>query len=446
MGKSTLSPGLFQAAAQPCIRGRFRTLAAANATSVAALHSIQAISRSVATSFPDSSFLWLLPTMALTGYASGVAMIAFGQALHGRSTLECHLGFLVLALTAASIAPDIVSLATASFGVGVGAAVAPRLLASATQLVRPAAAGGAIGRIICGSLVAILCVRLLGDSLASVAGWRSVFLGLAASVAALVVFGRATRPAYQAEIRAVSAHNGLRALWQSYPLLRRSCAQQATLFAAYNGGWMTALAALPDHERRLVVIGGSFAGIIAALVAGPLSDRAGQQNVVKAGAAAMLVAGSLILPAAYNSDPGTVRVLLLVTGMALVDAGLQIALVANQTRVQALDPGARARLAATLTISGFLGGAIGAGAASWLWYTSGWRSAVGVVAVGGCLAFACSLFADVTKRPERSRSGEAIPILGTTNHHSITRRFSFFCRQQRLQFTSWARLLWRAWV
>jgi hypothetical protein len=48
-------------------------------------------------------------------------------------------------------------------------------------------------------------------------------------------------------------------------------------------------------------------------------------------------------------------------GMGLLDAGTQVALVANQTRAQALasSPAMRGRLAAIVTTIGFVGGALG---------------------------------------------------------------------------------------
>jgi hypothetical protein len=57
-----------------------------------------------------------------------------------------------------------------------------------------------------------------------------------------------------------------------------------------------------------------------------------------------------------------------VFGMALLDAGTQVALVANQARAQALaeDAGVRGRLAAIVTTVGFMGGALGSAAGNLL--------------------------------------------------------------------------------
>ncbi len=379
-------------AARPLSRVRFGTLAAANAASVMALYWNQALVNDLAATFPEARFLSLVSAMTLAGYAAGVGLIAFGPAALGRLSIGRHLGFLAIALASAGSAPNVPTLAIISFFVGCGASAAPRLLARAAHLVESAVAGTAIGQVICGSLIAVLGVRLLGEDLARVLGWRSIFFTAAAIVASLSLLASGTRATHDLQGLTAAAPGTVRALWRSCPLLRRAAAQQAALFAAFNASWMTVLVELPPQERPLVVIGGCCSGLIAALLAGRSSDKFGQHGVVKAGAAAILIAASLLLPAAYSTPSGVSRTLLLVAGMALVDAGLQVALVANQTRVQALEPLARTQLAATLTVCGALGGAIGAGAGYWLWQTFGWPAAIGFVAAAGYAGFSCSVF------------------------------------------------------
>jgi predicted MFS family arabinose efflux permease len=263
-----------------------------------------------------------------------------------------------------------------------------------------------------------------------------VFLIAAAIVAALALFVCATQGPRELQTTVAARPPTLLALWQSYPLLRRVSAQQAALFAAYNASWMTALLELPPHERPLVVIGGSCVGIAAALAAGHFSNRVGQQIMSRAGAASVLLAAVLVLPAAYGSASGATRALFLLAGMALVDAGLQVALVANQTRVQALAPGARSSLAATLTVAGFVGGSIGAGGGSWLWHAVGWQAAIGLVAVAGCLGFSCSFFTSAPKRTELRRFRELLQAVATTTSKLAIDALSACCQHAR-QSPTW---------
>ena len=127
-------------------------------------------------------------------------------------------------------------------------------------------------------------------------------------------------------------------------------------------------------------------------------------DIPRAGAAAMVLAAAVLLPAAYLAT-GAGRVLLLMAGMALVDAGLQLALVANQARVQALLPAARSRLAALLTVCGAAGGALGAGAGYALWRHAGWAPAIGLAAAAGAVGLACSLLrAERRRQPAAARA------------------------------------------
>ncbi len=394
-------------AARPLSRFRFGALLGANAASVMALYWNQALVNDLAATFPEAGCLSLVSAMTLAGYAAGVGLIAFGPAALGRLSIDCHLGFLALALASAGSAPNVPTLAMISFFVGCGASAAPRLLARAAHLVKPAVAGTAIGQVICGSLIAVLGVRLLGEDLARILGWRSIFFTASAIVAFLGLLTFGTRATRDPPALTAAAPGTVRTLWRLYPLLRRVAAQQAALFAAFNASWMTVLVELPAQERPLVVIGGCCAGLIAALAAGRSSDRFGQHGVAKAGAAAILVAAGLLLPVAYSIASGVSRTLLLVAGMALVDAGLQVALVANQTRVQAIEPLARTQLAATLTVCGALGGAIGAGAGYWLWQVFGWPAAIGFAASAGYAGFFCSGSTKAV-RPHFSRASSTV--------------------------------------
>ena len=408
------------------------TLVAANSASVAALYWSQTLVSEIAADFSEAGMSSLVPAVTLAGYATGAALIAFGPAAWGRSSIERHLLLLVIALAAVASAPNVATVIMASYFVGCGSSVAQRLLATAAQLVGPAAAGRAIGGVICGSLTAVLGVRLIGQGLGQTFGWRPVFLIAAATVAVSGFLAFATRATRASPTEAATAPSTFQALWRSHALLRRAAFQQAALFAAFNAGWMTVLVEIPAHERPMVVLGGCCAGLAAALAAGRLADRPGQRHVTTLGAAAMLVSASLLLPIAYGTVTGSSQTLLLIVGMALLDAGMQVALVSNQARVQALQPFARVRLAATLTVCGFLGGACGAGAGYWLTQAFNWQAAIGFAAVAACLGLACSLLPAMGKQSWVRRPGlQPYAVSNTNKKRSETAEFLQHCRNGR---------------
>ena len=351
------------------------TLMAANGAAVGGLYLTQALLQPAAANLPPSAWLALVPLATLAGYGGGVSLIAFGPA-SSCLPISRHLGGLALAFVAAAMAPTAPLLALAAAGVGLGAAVAQRLLAAAAHLAGPAAAGSAIGRVVACGLMAVLLVKLLGAGLADRVGWRGVCVAAAGcAVLASLLLRRPSQPVAAAAPR-VTAVN----LWCSSALLRRIAWQQAALFAAFQASWLIALTALPPSERFFVVMGGGSVGLLAALQAGSLADRADPGRIVLAGSAAIAVSAAVILPLGYGLAVGPVRTVVLLAGMACVDAGLQVALVANQARAQAIRPDLRSRCAALLTVAGSLGGGLGGGAAYWLYLQAGWAAALALVA------------------------------------------------------------------
>ncbi len=364
-----------------------RLLALANAAAVGSLYLNQALLTSAAVSLPVSTWLALVPFATLAGYASGVALVAFGPARR-RFSVPRHLGVLAIALAAAAAAPTIPALTLASFCVGLGAATAQRLLAAAAHLAGSAAAGRAIGRLIACGLFAVLLVKLLGAAAAGLVGWRGVF-ALAALLVAVAAF--LVRPP-AASAQPVLQHPGVAAFWRSSSLLRRVAWQQAALFGAFQAAWLIALTALAPEDRWLVAVGGGCAGMLAAVGAGWHSDRGDQGRVAAIGSAAMVVSAALALPFAYGMASGWARSVLLLVGMAGIDGGLQVALVANQARAQAIRPELRSRCAALLTVFGSLGGGAAAGSACWLYGQFGGAVAVLLAAALACTGLLLSMW------------------------------------------------------
>ena len=113
-------------------------------------------------------------------------------------------------------------------------------------------------------------------------------------------------------------------------------------------------------------------GVFASPITGRLSDRRGATFATGIALAVALSSWAIFLA-------GGRHMVGLVTGVVLLDIGIQSAHVANLARVHALDPAARSRRNTVYMVAYFAGGALGTwtGIRAWTWL--GWT---GVCAAG----------------------------------------------------------------
>ena len=128
------------------------------------------------------------------------------------------------------------------------------------------------------------------------------------------------------------------------------------------------------------------AGALAAPLAGHLADQRGSGAVTRAGAALSTLA-FVLLTASWLWAPHSWQLGMLAIGALLFDLGVQVTLIAHQTLVYRLDPGARSRLNAVLFVGMFTGMASGAALGSLLLAAWGWAAVMGLAAVTALAAW-----------------------------------------------------------
>ena len=180
----------------------------------------------------------------------------------------------------------------------------------------------------------------------------------------------------------------LAGLWLQHSALRRAAIAQGLISIGFSAFWSTLavmLHAAPFHLGSAAA--GAFglagaAGALAAPIAGRIADRRGPELVTRVGIAlvALSFAAMLSLPLLTVQA----QLWLLVVSAIGFDLGVQATLIAHQTIVYSIDPGARSRLNAVLFVGMFIGMAIGAAAGSLLLAQWGWR-AVTVLAITSTL-------------------------------------------------------------
>ncbi|WP_405988264.1 MFS transporter [Streptomyces sp. NBC_00986] len=350
----------------------------------------------------------LVVTAAQFGYAAGIfLLVPLGDRLPHRPLIVTLLTLTAAGLLAASAAPSLPVLVVASAVTGVTTVVPQIIIPMAAGLVPAERRGAVTGTLLSGLIGGILLARTFSGTLGERLGWRAPYIVAAVIVLALAaILSRvvpdtepSTRLGYPALIAAPLS------LLRTEPDLRRSCLYQATVFAGFSAAWttLTLLVTGPTYAMGAQAVG--ILGLVGAAsmfstpLAGRLADRRGPDRVSLLAMLGAIASAAVLVPA-YRG--GTTGLLALAAGMLLLDVAVQSGQVANQARIFALRPEARARINTAYMTCAFLGGSAG----SWLGVRTydrfGWRGVTGLVAALAVVALARHLLH--LRRARRDRS------------------------------------------
>lgn len=363
-------------------RGLLPFLGMASGASVATIYYNQPLLLEMSHTFHSST--GQVGTVAVAtqiGYAAGILVfVPLGDVAERRALIVKLFAAVTVALIAAGLATSLWALVVASVAIGLTASVTHILVPIAPELVPPTDSGLAIGTVMTGLLLGILLGRAASGGVASVLGWRAVFL-VAACLTALFVPLLWWRLPKLPPVRSMSYREALASLWTlvlEQPTLREASVIGFLIFAAFSAFW-TNLAFLlgTPHYRLGAGVAGSFgvlgaAGAVVASIAGRMADRKGPRWVI-AMALGTLSAGYMVLWVAGYHMAG------LIAGVIVLDVGQQGLQIANQTRIFSLVEGARSRVNTIYMIVFFLGGATGSALSTIAWAHWQWN---GVCALG----------------------------------------------------------------
>ncbi len=327
-------------------------------------------------------------TATQVGYAAGMPLfIPLGDFVQKRRLISLLFLAVAGALIACALAPNLTFLVVASFCVGVTTVIAQIVIPFAAELSEPQQQGRVIGTILSGVLLGILLARTLSGTVSAHLGWRAMYWIAAVMAVVFCVLLLRLLPATDnpTHLTYAAVMHSLWLLLLELPKLRQVCFVAAMFFAAFSAFWTTLIFLLeksPYHYGSQAAGAFGLVGAVGAAVApisGSLSDRRGPRFVVRIGIALVLL--SFLFFWALG-----LHVWGLVVGVVLLDAGVQAAQVANQSRVFSLRPEARNRVNTVYMIAYFGGGSLGSFAGAWAWTAYGWS---GVCAVGvGCMVLA----------------------------------------------------------
>ncbi|WP_447742592.1 MFS transporter [Variovorax boronicumulans] len=340
-----------------------------------------------------------IPTLTQLGYALGILLLApLGDRFDRRRIVLIKAGALCAALLVAGAAPSIGVLLAASLAIGLAATMAQDLVPAAATLAPDATRGKTVGTVMTGLLLGILLSRVVSGFVAEHFGWRAMFIAAAASIAligaaawrGLPRFRPTTHLAYGALL------GSLGTLWSRHGTLRRAALAQALLAVGFSAFWSTLAVMLHGAPFHLgSAAAGAFglagaAGALAAPLAGRLADRRGPELVTRLGAGLALASFAAMGLAPLMAPHA--QLWLLALAAVGFDLGMQAALIAHQTIVYGIEPGARSRLNAVLFTSMFIGMATGSALGALVLAAWGWAGVTALATATAAAALAVRLW------------------------------------------------------
>lgn len=337
-----------------------------------------------------------VPTLTQLGYALGILLLApLGDRFDRRRIILVKASVLVLALLAAAFSPSVGPLLMASLVIGLTATLAQDVVPAAAALAPEAHRGKIVGTVMTGLLLGILLSRVLSGFVAEHFGWRTMFVVAATSIALIGIAAARGLPRLlpTTQLGYGALLGSLAQLWRRHGALRRATLAQGLLSVGFSAFWSTLAVMLHGAPFHLgSAAAGAFglagaAGALAAPIAGRVADRRGPELVIRVGAALVVVSFAAMLFAPLMAPAA--RLGLIVASAIGFDFGLQAALIAHQTVVYGIDPGARSRLNAVFFTGVFIGMAAGSALGALVLAQWGWPgvallaalSALGALAV-----------------------------------------------------------------
>lgn len=353
------------------------------------------------------------------GYMIGLGLLVplVDRFAPGR-VLAAQFGVLTCALAASAAVGTATQLGPMIGLIGACSAVGAGLSSVAGRLAPPRRRATVLGVVTAGISVGILAGRIVGGWLADELGWRGMLLVFAAACGLTAACCLVALPATpgNTERGYLSVLRSLPGLFVHHATLRMAALRGFLWFFAFCAVWAGLAVALsePPYSYSAERVGlyalAGLSGILATQIAGARTDRDGARRVILVGLA---LAGTAAAIAGF-SLANTIATLVC---LAVFDAGLFAAQVANQSTVLAIDPSAPARFNSAYMLVYFTGGSLGTafGAAAVEWF--GWpvtalvtAAAIGVAAVITAFTRAVTMNRDGASGSQGSSSGQRLRI------------------------------------
>lgn len=358
-------------------------MAIAAALGTAAIYPLQPAVSDVADSLDISvAHVGVALACGPVGYLLGLALLVpLVDRFPPKYVLAAQFGALAAALAANAACGTVWLLALTIMLIGACSTVGAQLSSITARFVPEGRRATALGIVTAGISAGIIGGRIAGGWLTDVSGWRGALLVFALVSAVTAVVAARTLPATAGSTASgiMETLRGLPGLYLRFPTLRMAAVRGALWFFAFCAVWAGLAVALaqPPYSYTAERIGmyalAGLLGILATRIAGTWTDRVGPRRVMLVGLVVATL-GAITLAVCLSNTAATI------IGLAVFDAGLFAAQVANQSTVLAIDAAAPARFNSAYMVVYFVGGslgtAFGAAAVGWM----GWPATAAVTA------------------------------------------------------------------
>jgi len=340
-----------------------------------------------------------LPVVTQLGNVVGILFLApLGDRYDRRRIILIKAAILTAALLLAGAASGVGALLAASLAVGLTATLAQDIVPAAASLAPEQSRGRVVGTVMTGLLLGILLSRVVSGFVAEHFGWRTMFVAAAASIALIGVAAWRGLPRFHptTHLSYGALMASLATLFKKHGALRRAALAQGLLSIGFSAFWSTLAVMLHGAPFHLgSAAAGAFglagaAGALAAPLAGRISDKKGPELVTRLGVGLAIVSFGAMALSPWFSTQG--QLVLLAVAAVGFDLGVQATLVAHQTIVYSIEPGARSRLNAILFVGMFIGMAAGAALGSLVLAQWGWIAVVALTTLAAGLALVVRLW------------------------------------------------------
>jgi predicted MFS family arabinose efflux permease len=342
--------------------------------------------------------LGLVVTLTQIGYACGLLLLVpLGDFLENRRLMVATLSLGAIALLLTSLVQSAPLFLLSCLVVGLTSVTTHMAVPLAAHLADPSKRGRQVATIVSGLLTGILFGRPIASLIASVTGWRTVFVVAAIAMASIAAVLWRRLPERRPEGR--NSYAGvLRSLFplvRHTPILRRRMVYQTSLLFAFSVFWTAIPLELSGPHFGFGQPGIAVfslvgaAGALSAPIAGRFAD-AGKVFAGTAIAIVMVTAGmALTWPGA--SAHGWTGLLILGFGTVLLDGGVQAHQAFAMKVLFDLAPAQRSRINALFIAVAFLGAAVGSAVSPLAFAHGGWRLVALLGVVPPLTAMGCFL-------------------------------------------------------